>query len=96
MPVSRDEVAHVARLARLTLNDDETDKFTSQLSVILDYIDQLREVDTSSVHAASSAGGGATPLREDVAGLTFDRSVALGNAPDTDGTFFRVPKVIDG
>jgi aspartyl-tRNA(Asn)/glutamyl-tRNA(Gln) amidotransferase subunit C len=110
MKVSEKDVAYVAELASLELNAQERDGMLRDLNSILDYIDLLNELDTSNVppmaqvstHERTSEGKQhAIPFdasREDILeGLraSLPQDVALANAPDADGTFFRVPKVIE-
>ncbi len=64
--LSQDQVRHIAKLARLELSDGEVEKFATQLTSILDYVDMLGEVDTKNVEAASQPTGLTTVLREDV------------------------------
>jgi aspartyl-tRNA(Asn)/glutamyl-tRNA(Gln) amidotransferase subunit C len=95
MPIGRDEVVRVARLARLELSEREVVSFTEQLGRIVEFIDKLKEFDVSGtqpmMHAAESA-----LLRDDVpTGTTLPRSKALAGAPSVADGFFRVPPVIE-
>ena len=93
MPLSREQVTHIARLARLSLSDQEITRFTEELTAIVGYIDQLQEVNTDGVVSATRAGSGSA-LRPDLVRPSLSAEEALGNAPDAEGGFFRVPKVI--
>jgi aspartyl-tRNA(Asn)/glutamyl-tRNA(Gln) amidotransferase subunit C len=107
MKISERDVAYVADLAHLELTQDERTRFLRDLNSILEYVDRLNELDTSEVQpmgqvvGLQSAGlqsAGAMTLREDILeGLrkSLPHEVALASAPDADGTFFRVPKVIE-
>jgi len=111
MRVTEKDVAYVADLANLELNEQERVRMLRDLNSILEYIDRLNELDTSNVPAMAqvsarygvdeskkSADRFAYASREDVLeGLrkSLPHHVALENAPDTDGTFLRVPKVIE-
>jgi len=64
--LSNDDVRHIAKLARLNLSDDEVAKFSRELSSILDYVDQLQEVDTSNVEATAQVTGKTNSFRDDV------------------------------
>lgn len=92
--ITPDQVRHVARLARLRLEDQEVDAMTSQLGAILEYFAQLDQADTTGVPPAAHP----LPLRnvtradEIKPGLPLDE--ALANAPQRDGDFFRVPKIV--
>jgi len=109
--VAEKDVAYVADLANLELTSEERARLLRDLNSILDYVDRLNELDTSNVqpmaqvserYAAGESKEGAEHFayasREDILeGLrkSLPRDVALANAPDTDGTFLRVPKVIE-
>ena len=111
MKVTEKDVAYVADLANLELTQSERERMVRDLNSILDHIDSLNELDTTNVPAMAqisdrfgvdeSRQGSerfAYASREDVhAGLrkSLPHDVALANAPDTDGTFFEVPKVIE-
>jgi aspartyl-tRNA(Asn)/glutamyl-tRNA(Gln) amidotransferase subunit C len=101
MKISETDVSYVADLAHLELTGEERVRFLRDLNSILDYVDRLNELDTSQVQPMAQMtdpGGDATTLREDIhEGLrkSLPHDIALANAPDADGTFFRVPKVIE-
>jgi aspartyl-tRNA(Asn)/glutamyl-tRNA(Gln) amidotransferase subunit C len=96
MELNRDEVRHVAALARLALSEEETAQFGRQLSQILTYIQTLNELDTSQVEPTSHVVPMANVWREDEVTPSSDREAILGNAPDRTEEFFRVPKIISG
>ena len=91
-----DDVKHVAKLARLALSDIELQRLTGQLESILDYVDQLRRADVSGVEPMAHALPLHNVLREDVIEPSLPLEQVLANAPDTDGPFFKVPKVLGG
>ena len=93
--ISRDDVLHVANLARLHLTDDEMDRMRVQLSNILEAIETLRDVDTSSVGPTASVIQLENVMREDVARPGLTREAALANAPLRDDPFLRVPTVLE-
>ena len=95
MKITRKEVEHVAKLARLALRDDEIDTMTAQLSNILTYVEKLNELDTKNVDPTAHVLPIKNVLREDEVKKSLEREKALGNAPDRTEEFFRVPKVID-
>jgi aspartyl-tRNA(Asn)/glutamyl-tRNA(Gln) amidotransferase subunit C len=95
MAITREEVLHVARLARLALPDPEVDRLREQLSALLDYMKQLDRLDTRDVVPTSHAVEMSTPFREDEARPFGDREALLKNAPDRAGDFFRVPRIIE-
>jgi aspartyl-tRNA(Asn)/glutamyl-tRNA(Gln) amidotransferase subunit C len=94
--ISRQEVQHIARLARLDLPASELDQMARDLDRILDYVAELEEIDTQGIEPTAHAIPLATPLREDVTCGGMDPELAVSNAPGRAGTAFTVPKVIDG
>lgn len=94
MTISREEVRHVARLARLDMADDVLDTMAAQLGGILDYMDTLNQVDTEGVAPTAHAVALTNPLRADERRAHLDREAALANAPERDEDSFLVPKVI--
>jgi aspartyl-tRNA(Asn)/glutamyl-tRNA(Gln) amidotransferase subunit C len=107
MKVTDKDVAYVADLANLELTDRERQHMLKDLNSILDYIDLLNELDTGDVppmaqisakFGQSAITGGdkaAFPWREDTPRPSLAHTEAMKNAPETDGDFFKVPKVID-
>jgi len=93
--ITLDEVEHVARLARLALTSEEKERMRSQLDAILAYIDKLHELDTSGVEPTSHAIPMANVMREDEVRPCFPGEEMLANAPERDGDFFRVPRIIE-
>ena len=97
MASSLDEsaVRHVARLARLRITDAEAALFASQLSKVLEYVEQLNEMDTDGVPPTAHALPVSNVFREDEVRSSWTPDLALHNAPDRHDGFFRVPKVLD-
>lgn len=95
MHLTPDEVRHVAELAKLSLSDDEVALFGRQLSAILDYADQLRQVDTSAVPPTPYVLPLANVLRADEPQPSLPVEAALANAPAQANGFFRVRAVFD-
>ena len=93
--ITRADVEHVARLARLHLTDDEIDRMQDQLSKILDAIEALRDVDTSAVGPTASVIRLENVMREDEPTPPMRRGVTLANAPLRDDPFLRVPTVLE-
>ena len=89
--ISKDEVLHVARLARLELTDDEVAKFQEQLSAILDAVSTVSELDLSDVPPTSHPLSVVNVFRRDVARPSLPLDDAFANAPERDGDLFRVP-----
>jgi aspartyl-tRNA(Asn)/glutamyl-tRNA(Gln) amidotransferase subunit C len=110
MKVTEKDVAYVAELANLELSDEERSRLLRDLNSILEYVDRLSELDTDKVEPMTQVSGYEADetseegdhfgyaIREDILhGLreSLPQAEALKNAPDTDGTFFEVPKVIE-
>lgn len=93
--ISREEVEHVASLARLGLTDDEIDRMQTQLSRILEAIETLREVDTSHIGPTAQVIALENVMRDDVAIPGISREAALANAPLREGPMLRVPVVLE-
>ena len=91
-----DDVEKVARLARLELPKEKLTKLTGQLESILHYIEKIGEVDVAGVEPMAHALPVKNVLRPDVAEPGLPLEKVLMNAPETDGPFFKVPKVIGG
>ncbi|MBI5266109.1 MAG: Asp-tRNA(Asn)/Glu-tRNA(Gln) amidotransferase subunit GatC [candidate division Zixibacteria bacterium] len=94
MPLSKEQVEHIAKLARLNLTPAEIEKYTHELTVILSYIDQLQTVNTEGVEVQNQFITAENVFREDVPEPSLPRSEALRNAPDRDEEYFHVPRVI--
>lgn len=91
--ITKEQVEHVAKLARLTLTENEIELYTKQLSHILEYIDQLNEVNTEGVEPMTQPIPTVNVMREDVVKKEFNRDELLKNAPHEEYGFFRVPKI---
>ncbi len=94
MSLSREEVAKVASLARLRLSEDEIALMTSQLAQILDYFQQLEQVDTSQIEPLAHPVDVQNVLRDDEVRTSLPREEVLANAPSHDGECYRVPAVL--
>ena len=93
--ITRQEVEHVALLARLAFEPEELLRFTAQLNDILAHVARLNELDTSQVPpTASVLTGESTPLREDEPCPGLSREEALAAAPATENGMFKVPRVV--
>ena len=95
MKISKDDVINVAELARLEFKEEELEKFTEQLGNILEYIEQLSELNTDNVEPTSHVLDISTPLREDKVVEWLNTEEVLKNAPESEDNFFVVPKVIE-
>jgi len=89
------QVRKVAKLSRLDLTDAEVEEFTGQLSAILDYVEKMNELDTEKVEPLAHCLPINNVFRDDVAGESLGTEKTLANAPQRDGEFFKVPKILD-
>jgi len=95
MALDKAAVAHIATLARIRLAEAELEPLAGELSQILDWVEQLNEVDTTGVPPMASAAAARLPMREDEVSDGGRRDDILGNAPRAARGFFTVPKVIE-
>src|SRR5687767_12576537 len=95
-PITPADVRHVAKLARLAMDDATLARLTPQLEAILGYVDKLRAADVSGVEPMAHAVDVKNVFRDDTVGPPLPLEKTLQNAPDYDGPFFKVPKVIGG
>ena len=97
--VSIDDVQRVAELAHLELAPEETPRMVHDLNAILDYVAELNELDTKNVvplaQVSELSDAGASAPRSDVHEPSLQRDLVMAEAPETDGAFFKVPKVIE-
>ncbi len=95
MKITKQEVEHVAKLARLELSEQQKDMFTDQLSNILTYVEQLNELDTKGVEPTSHVLDISNVMREDIPRESLPQEKALANAPDKAAGHYRVPIIIE-
>jgi len=88
------DIRYVARLAQLALRDDEIEVFEQQLGDLLGHVKRLSELDTASVPATAQVVESRNVLRDDVRRPCLDRERVLSEAPQRQGAFFRVPRII--
>lgn len=94
MKITREEVLHVAKLARLELSGEEVDRMTGQLDAILSYVAKLEELDTTGVSVTTHTQQVVNAFREDEVRPSLPRERALVNGPEQNGETFVVPRVI--
>jgi aspartyl-tRNA(Asn)/glutamyl-tRNA(Gln) amidotransferase subunit C len=96
MPADRIDIRHVARLARLALTDDEIATFGPQLGSLMSHVDALAQLDTENVSATAQVVPSRNVQREDAIRpeTILPRDAALQNAPQAQGPYFRVPRII--
>ena len=95
MALDKATVAHIAALARIRLSEAELEPLAGELSHILDWVEQLNEVDTTGVAPMASAAAATLPMRDDEVTDGGCREEILGNAPRAARGFFTVPKVVE-
>jgi aspartyl-tRNA(Asn)/glutamyl-tRNA(Gln) amidotransferase subunit C len=93
--IDREQVRKVALLARLELTQEEEEQFTTQLGNILDYVQQLSELDVTDVAPTTRAIDVSNVTREDKLQPYADREAILNSAPEQEGEFFKVPKIMN-
>jgi len=94
--ISIDQVRHVAKLARLALREDQLAKLAPQLGAIIQYVEQISKIDMKGVEPMAHALPLHNVFREDVVEPSLPLEEVLKNAPQTDGPFFKVPKILGG
>lgn len=92
--ITPEQIAYIAKLARLRFSADELAGFTAQFNQILEYVEHLSEADTTDVEPMTSLLETTSPLREDIPGPMVSPAEALSNAPKKTEGFFSVPKVV--
>ena len=95
MSVTRETVAKIASLARIQMDDAALDRMAPELNAILDWVEQLGEVDTSGIEPMTAVIANHLRLRDDVVTDGAVRDKVLANAPQAEHGFFAVPKVIE-
>ena len=92
--LTRDEVAHVARLARLRLTDGELERFTEQLADVLEHANDIERLDLHDVAATAHPLPLANVMRPDIVQPTLDRAEVLAQAPAAEAGHFKVPQIL--
>ena len=95
MPVSNEQVRHIAKLARIAMSDEELERLVPELNNILGWVEQLGEVNTDGVEPLTAVIDVKQRLRDDVVNDGNIRDEILANAPEAQHGFFAVPKVIE-
>jgi len=95
MPLSLEEVEHIATLARLELSAEEKTRYRQQLSAILDYFRKLQELDTTDIAPTSNVLSGGSPMRADESRPGLSRETLLENAPEAEQGQFKIPPVFE-
>jgi aspartyl-tRNA(Asn)/glutamyl-tRNA(Gln) amidotransferase subunit C len=95
MKITKQEVEHVAKLARLELSEQEKETLTDQLSSILTYVEKLNELDTKGVQPTSHVLDINNVMRDDMPAASLPQDRALANGPDKASGHYKVPKIIE-
>jgi aspartyl-tRNA(Asn)/glutamyl-tRNA(Gln) amidotransferase subunit C len=95
MQITKEEIEHIAVLARLRFSEEEKELFGSQLSSILDYVEKLNELDTKDIEPTSHVLSLNNVMRDDSQAVSLPREDALVNALSHTEKFYRVPKIIE-
>jgi aspartyl-tRNA(Asn)/glutamyl-tRNA(Gln) amidotransferase subunit C len=95
MSISKDEVKHIANLSKLNLTDEELEKYTNELSDIVDMANQLSSIDVEGVKPTAHILNIQNVFREDIQQPSYDRELILKNAPSKDAGCVSVPKVVE-
>lgn len=95
MEINRATLDKIAHLARLEFGEEEAQRMMADMSEIVTWVEKLKELDTSGVEPLTSMSQEINSFRSDDPKTGLSRDEALKNAPDSDGTYFKVPKVID-
>ena len=95
MKLSHEQVKHIAQLARMGLDEAEIEKFRSQVSAILDSFDVLNQVDTTDILPATHSIPLHNIFRKDEAHASYPQEEILANAPEREGSFFKVQSILE-
>lgn len=95
MVISREEVEHIAKLAKLSLSEEEVDKYAKDLATIATFVEQLNEVDTSGAKPTAHVVDKQNVFRKDERKESFPREQILKNAPSKEAGCISVPKVVE-
>ncbi|MFM8551397.1 MAG: Asp-tRNA(Asn)/Glu-tRNA(Gln) amidotransferase subunit GatC [Nitrospiraceae bacterium] len=95
MNISKADVEHVAKLARLEITETERDAFSTQLSAILTYVEKLKVLETTGVEPTATVLEQTNVFREDKARPSLPVEKALANAPESESGHFRVPRILE-
>lgn len=98
MTLTKKDIEHIARLARIELSEKEKEKYTEELSVILDFVDKLKKLDTTNVEPLQQVTGLVNITRKDKDPLSVEQSKInkiISQAPQTEGNFVKVKAVLD-
>jgi aspartyl-tRNA(Asn)/glutamyl-tRNA(Gln) amidotransferase subunit C len=95
MKIDKASIKKIAHLARLEFDENSAEKMSKDMSQILDWVEQLNEIDTSNIEPLTTMSSEVNVMREDKVGQHLAHEAALKNAPKRDSDYFRVPKVLE-
>ena len=95
MKIDKNTTLKIAKLSRIKIEDSEIDELSSQLSSIVDWVEQLNEVNTENIEPLSNVSMAKLPLRKDLENIKDNSKEVLSNAPDKLENYFAVPKVVE-
>lgn len=95
MKIDKAAIKKIAHLARLEFDENSAEKMSKDMSQILDWVEQLDEIDTSNIEPLTTMSSEVNVMREDKVGQHLSHEAALKNAPKRDSDYFRVPKVLE-
>lgn len=95
MKIDKEAIKKIAHLARLEFDENGAEKLSKEMSQILDWVEQLNEIDTENVEPLTTMSSEVNDMREDNVGKHLDHEAGLKNAPKRDADYFRVPKVLE-
>lgn len=89
------DIAYIARLARISLTDEEAARFSAQFGRLFDFIRELQQLDVSHVHATAQVIPLSNVMREDALAPCLSQDEALANAPEREGPYFKAPRILE-
>ncbi|MBE5821013.1 MAG: Asp-tRNA(Asn)/Glu-tRNA(Gln) amidotransferase subunit GatC [Clostridiales bacterium] len=95
MNITKEQLKHIANLSNLSFNDEELEKYLVDMTGIVDFVNQLNEINTDDVEITTSILGEYNIFREDEIKESFDRELLIQNAPDSQDGMFKIPRVIE-
>lgn len=95
MKIDKESIKKIAHLARLEFDENSIEKMSKDMSQILDWVEQLNELDTTDISPLTTMSSEVNDMREDKGGVHLDHEAGLKNAPKRDADYFRVPKVLE-
>ncbi|WP_373398018.1 Asp-tRNA(Asn)/Glu-tRNA(Gln) amidotransferase subunit GatC [Algoriphagus halophilus] len=95
MRIDKTTIKKISHLARLEFDENSAEKMSRDMSQILDWVEQLNEINTDNIEPLTTMSSEVNDMREDISGTHLNHEAALKNAPKRDAEYFRVPKVLE-